>query len=90
MVGLGDGLAEKPEYVTAAVSTLGECCCVKDTGGSYGVDRQRERRFDKVHKKTFELEVFDKRYSPSINSNSITFNGHLLHFPDSLLLKGVC
>lgn len=49
MVGLGDGLAEKPEYVTAAVSTLGECCCVKDTGGSYVVDRQQERRFDKVH-----------------------------------------
>lgn len=41
-------------------------------------------------KKTFELEVFDKRYSPSINSNSITLDGHHLHFPDSLLLKGVC
>lgn len=39
------------------------------------------------YRKKLDLEAFDKRYAPSINSNSVTFNGHL-HFPINLLLKG--
>ena len=84
VVGLGHWLAERPEYMTAAVSTLGECSCVQDTGGSYGVDGQPGGRFDKVQK-NLHLEVLDKRYPLSTNSNSTPFNSYHLHFPVSLL-----
>lgn len=50
-LGLRGSFAEKPQYIAVAVSALGECCCVQDTGDSYSVDGQLHGRFNKVHKK---------------------------------------